>query len=96
MTDEQTLRRVLREELERIERKKNGDHWVDGCSLCGAPTHGTLSTCPYVLLGIICDDGKSHRVEETFTPDQASWTRRDFKCVKCGNYGYYQRPAQRR
>lgn len=97
MNDEQTLRRVIREELERIERIRSGDRWVDGCGICGVPTHGTRTSCQYAILGVRCTDGGPHRVKETFTPDDPiHWKRRDFKCDKCGNYGYEERFTQRR
>lgn len=68
--DEETLRRVIREEIRRS---------LDYCRFCGNQGHG--GRCPHQPLGY-CSKGEFHEVIIEFQ----SATRRKARCTKCQNW----------
>ncbi len=85
--DESTLRRIIRDEFQRATFT---DPWIDGCSYCGAPTHGSWTVCPYIrLLGGPCTVAKYHDVEVI----EDTPLRQEFKCRACGSWGWNERRA---
>lgn len=79
------VRVIVREELERARLIEKGHVWVDGCTQCGAPTHGSRKDCPFLSLGPPCDP-KGHDVHEERGTKRDGAKFHFYRCRECNRW----------